>query len=681
MSASDLLIASQFSLIDPNGMKYRGFWVEIGIYKFADLVIGEDGNAYICKVSNSEFEPPQDYPSSWQLIAGGGEAGATGATGSTGPTGPTGPQGIPGEASGTGATGQTGPTGPTGAGATGPTGPTGPYITSFSNINVSTITFQSPLGSTNTGLFSLDAYNNPLYIDSNLSTSLFAFQNTNITFCNINANGLSVPNTVSAQNLIAVQQPASGGSAQGILRTSIDVAGDAGFFGLTSNAAAWGKMITYPNSNGIDIYNAVGGFPVGTKINVGSNGGLNFYDATNTLMKYSSATLFISSLSNVSSINGEVYPPPAPPAELPSTATFSTLTGVNLIAGSSTTTYNNPPFTITTPDWDQYGLIQAVTGDGRIGSLLNTYNDGAVWWQSLPGAPGGQQSTTMILGGSVAGMSINSGQVPTAMLDVGGSISSFSLAVTGNANFGGSITGLQINTETQNVSTTVVNCNINWQPPNFANQKFLVGGTSNSAVINTAVQVAPYTDTLTFFHGFTNDLASAGYLCAAADSGLWGINKVPDANIDLDVNGIICASNISTSQISTNSASISSLSQAVAVDSIPHPGCGVVALQNWDYFTNSWGHYQGKQPVIGGYFINTSNAIGGGAGFGTFLFPPGGISSLMCLNATYTNNSSNTPTHPTWYGNQVIDANNQISTIQVFGDDNVDIAVSYIGLV
>jgi len=114
MSACNLKTQSGFSKIDPTGMKYRTAWAEVAIYSYGDVVVAEDGNTYVCIVNSSTFEPPQDTPSSWQLI------GLTSGAGATGPTGPQGPQGIQGIEGPTGAQGPQGIEGPTGA--TGPAG-------------------------------------------------------------------------------------------------------------------------------------------------------------------------------------------------------------------------------------------------------------------------------------------------------------------------------------------------------------------------------------------------------------------------------------------------------------------------------------------------------------------------------------------------------------------------------
>jgi len=254
-----------------------------------------------------------------------------------------------------------------------------------------------------------------------------------------------------------------------------------------------------------------------------------------------------------------------------------------------------------------------------------------------------------------------------------------------------------------NVSSLTVGSNITWPETSFAAPKvFLQGGLSNSPVINTNVIASPYVDTLTFYKGFTNQDFPGGYICLAADNGLMGVNKIPQANIDLDVNGTICASNISTTQISTNlefvsslqatnisttlftagSAAISSIREPIQTEAVPYSTCGLIAAQNWDFFVGSWGVYPGRQPVQGGYFITTSNATTGGNGYGVFMFPPPGLSSLQTISGTYFTNSSNPGINtPIWVGNGAPGVNGNFSTINVYGDVGRDIFVSYLGYV
>lgn len=134
--ASQLRSASGFTLIDSNGMRFRGDWGFPGIYERNDVVLASDNNLYICiNYSGSVGEQPPSTPTSWEKIADNdNSAGATGPTGPTGPTGSIGPTGAgatgpTGSAGGVGPTGSTGPAGTNGTngtnGATGATGPAG----------------------------------------------------------------------------------------------------------------------------------------------------------------------------------------------------------------------------------------------------------------------------------------------------------------------------------------------------------------------------------------------------------------------------------------------------------------------------------------------------------------------------------------------------------------------------
>jgi hypothetical protein len=125
MSAADLKIASAFSTISPDNMKWRGDWGLVGIY-YKDEVVFYDatGECYICIVPSTLATLPTD-PTAWAPVSTGGTPGPVGPTGATGPAGPTGP--TVGPTGPIGPSGATGPTGPAGTfGATGAVGATGP---------------------------------------------------------------------------------------------------------------------------------------------------------------------------------------------------------------------------------------------------------------------------------------------------------------------------------------------------------------------------------------------------------------------------------------------------------------------------------------------------------------------------------------------------------------------------
>lgn len=566
----------------------------------------------------------------------------------------------------------------------------------------------------------------PYWLDQNFSSFQIALNNKPVTFSSISAPGLSATGNVIGQNLIALQQPAAGGSAQAYLRTSLDVPGDASFFGLTSNAVSWGKFVVNPNSNGIDIYNAIGGFPVGTKINVGSNGGLNFYDSGSNLMIYSSATLYVSSLDSVSSINGAAFPPSfSVPTNLTvSTLATSTLTvqdGTNYaspnsivnvgcsIDGTAEITFQNKS---TGSNASVFFFAVENTGGEYAGFGVNSLNLSSLnnTLFEIPGASI-QSGTLDVVIGAQSDHSSNSGIYLTYQdganawhINSNGALSfnaSYSNNVLSEGNFGTSNSIFTTNGAGAapswnnsasliniNVSSLNVSSNLRWDETSFvAPQVFLSGGFSNSPVINTNIIASPYTDTLTFYKGFTNQDFAGGYICLAADNGLMGVNKIPEANVDLDVNGLICASNISTPQISTTqlgatSATISSITQPILLDNVPQPGTTLAAGFNFDPFVGSrFGVFDGKQMVQGGYFLTTDASLGGGNGQATFVYPIP-LSSIMTFTGTYfTNSTSPGINTPVWVGNGTPDANGRASTIQVYGDANRDIFCYFLGFV
>jgi hypothetical protein len=250
-------------------------------------------------------------------------------------------------------------------------------------------------------------------------------------------------------------------------------------------------------------------------------------------------------------------------------------------------------------------------------------------------------------------------------------------AVSGNV---GTVSTNTINTQTLNANVINTSSVITLGFADFQDRDILdisVAGVSYD-ILNVDVSAAP-TDRLLNF----NVPGAADYVMTLRQSGSnVGIGKVPADNVKLDVNGLIQGSNVSTNILAANSAAISSISQPISLDSIPQSTCVLTATQNWDYFVNSWGVYPGRQAVNGGYFITTSNATSGGNGYGTFIFPPPGLSSLQTISGTYFTNSSNPGINtPVWVGNGQPGTNGNFSTIEVYGDVGRDIFVSYIGYV
>ena len=282
-----------------------------------------------------------------------------------------------------------------------------------------------------------------------------------------------------------------------------------------------------------------------------------------------------------------------------------------------------------------------------------------------------------------------------------------------------------INVNQLGVSTLAVNSYLDFNNNIFTNAQFITAGVNNLGVWTTETQVSPF-DELNFIRGMTNSTINNGYICLAPRQGLMGVNKIPDTVLDVSgtiqgnaliapvisttattldlisfnainlqangavnvgspagsANGVLNAGSVNANTATISSVTISSITQEILLDSIPHSTCTLIASQNWDYFVNSWGAYPGRQAVQGGYFINTSNATTGGNGFGTFIFPPPGLSSLQTISGTYFTNSSNPGINtPIWLGNGSPGTNGNFSTINVYGDIGRDVFVSYLGYI
>ena len=151
--------------------------------------------------------------------------------------------------------------------------------------------------------------------------------------------------------------------------------------------------------------------------------------------------------------------------------------------------------------------------------------------------------------------------------------------------------------------------------------------------------------------------------------------------VNVFASGVTSTNTLIADTASISSATISSITAPIHLSQIPQVGTKMAAYVNYDPFAGGYGTTPG-QPIISGYFGQTDSSLGGGNGQFTAIFPPGGLSSLVTITGTYFANSSSPGINtPIWMGNITTDANNQISTIQVYGDANRDIFISYIGSV
>ena len=149
------------------------------------------------------------------------------------------------------------------------------------------------------------------------------------------------------------------------------------------------------------------------------------------------------------------------------------------------------------------------------------------------------------------------------------------------------------------------------------------------------------------------------------------------ATQDVFASGVVSTNTLIANVASVSSATISSIAAPVAVPPVINDAGKVAAQINYDYFTG-YNTFQGQQPIQGGYFVQLDNSLSGGVGQATFIFPQP-ISSIQTVVGTYFRNTTTQATHPIWVGNAVNDANNNISTVQVYGDQNQDVFVHFIG--
>jgi hypothetical protein len=72
MSLSDFQCFSSQKLASPGGMNWRGTWGIPGIYQYADVVEGPDGEGYVCiDFDGTIGQTPGTNPAVWQLLSSG----------------------------------------------------------------------------------------------------------------------------------------------------------------------------------------------------------------------------------------------------------------------------------------------------------------------------------------------------------------------------------------------------------------------------------------------------------------------------------------------------------------------------------------------------------------------------------------------------------------------------------
>jgi hypothetical protein len=271
------------------------------------------------------------------------------------------------------------------------------------------------------------------------------------------------------------------------------------------------------------------------------------------------------------------------------------------------------------------------------------------------------------------------------------------------------------------VSTLTVTSNVNYQPGGFVNKTFLSGGVSNAPVISTDVLVSPYIDTVTYIQPFTNSNVAPGYIVGAVNSGLWGINRIPDPGFVLDVDSTIrtkvmhCSGQLLTSSIVSPSTFCEIKSLTGEVSLTPNPSwfvavnSGVVAGDTQGkirfgisetetfgyngnetylgtkvypgYYDSGWTNYVGR-PVRVEYSVLLDSSFPSGNGQAEFVLPIG-LSTLQSCQLTLVAFGDNNPglNHPPWLYSTINDANGQISTLQVAGEANLPVFVSALGYV
>lgn len=495
-----------------------------------------------------------------------------------------------------------------------------PDLINLGQLEIQGVNIKNDINTATDGIYT-GASGIPYWIDQNFSSFQIALQNKPVTFSSITAPGINTTGNVTGLNLIAIQQPSNPNSAQGYLRTSIDVAGDAGFFGLSSNFSSWGKFLINPGSNGIDMYNAIGGVAVGTKINIGSNGALNFTDSGNNLMTYSSATLFVNNISTGTSF-------------LPANASLSTLVVQSNI--SSGTLVTGTVYANSVEGSLTGGTVSATTGTF---STVNT--------QALNLTPPSLVAPTSVI-------NTNSyGSLVSAFLDL----------ATPNQY----ITTIN-NLDTDGALQGKVSINLNGYTSSIGINK--IGDLGYALDVAGGIRAAGANGNITAHVGYISTIETATALVLKS---LDTVELTPGAAWWVNVNASNTGGN--------GQGEIRFGDSKVFITG--YGGLEYYVANNYypGSYNAGWTNYVGRAVRVE-YATTIDNTFGGGLGKAEFVLPVG-FSTLASMQATYVAFGDASPglTHPTWLYSTINDANGQISTIQVGGGQNSDVFISVLGYV
>jgi hypothetical protein len=186
---------------------------------------------------------------------------------------------------------------------------------------------------------------------------------------------------------------------------------------------------------------------------------------------------------------------------------------------------------------------------------------------------------------------------------------------------------------------------------------------------------------ITYIDGVSGDIATQNQQAIQIFPNVSSIGfyTEPDGSHKVQIGGNMSATQVDANFISTASAGISTVSKVVSMDSAPYGrATGLMGGICYDGISYAPVNFPGRQMVSGGYLVGLDNSLPSQLGQATFYFQPY-LSSLNTITGSYfTNSTSPGISHPIWFGNSTA-SNGLYSTIQVYGEENLNVFVSWIG--
>lgn len=516
-------------------------------------------------------------------------------------------------------------------------------------------------GSGNSGTFTVNTSNNPLYIDSNFSTFRFALQGTQVPFSEVdfpvfNGNNSTIQNlsiTNAPEPILTYAQypPGFPSTTIGKIKFLSSIEGSYGGVQILSQ---------FDSNSRIDVGQNI----YATDLIVGSNTGFPLTVLVPQIQGY--PLLAMSSIGAGGVASAEVI------------GLTSTNTGQLVIAAPNTATSTTT----------------------RI-----MYLDSASTCVGI-GKPAPQ--ATLDVSGSISSYTIATSNINVS-------------SINGSAYPPALPTDIYVNNLTASNSAIINGFTIN--EGNLAISQNIISTVGAGEFITTFSNLAAPTGIFTCINNLDTTPGLRGKAALFMNGGISsiGVNKIPEAGYSLDVEGALrtkvghFTGQVFTSSIFAPSTFCEMKSATGTVELTPESSwwvgvnSGIVAGDNQGllrtgkvetgnmgyngteyynapqlypgFYSAGWTNLIGR-PIKVEYSGTTDNSFGGGLGKAEFPMPIG-LSTLACAQGTYVAFGDSNPglTHPIWLYSTINDANGLISTVQMGGGQNTDLFVSVLGYV